>query len=155
MKKLRTGIKTMEMPDNTALVDLNTGEEVSPNVKVHKYMAGKEEFYLTYTYLINALMKDMTIAEVKVFSYLLEHYGAGTMFSITKTIKLAICKNTGLSNINTVSNVIGTLQTKNIPMLFKKGRGTYIINPRYAFKGSSKNRDKELQAIIELGCTNC
>ena len=155
MKKVKKTRTSVEIPDGFDLINFETGEVGEANVKQHEYMAGKESFYLTYTFLINALQKDMTIAEIKVFAYLLEHYGAGVSISINKTIKEEMCEKTGLSSINTISNVLSTLQTKEIPMLFKKGRGTFILNPRYAFKGSSKTRDKELMAIIKLGCKNC
>jgi hypothetical protein len=152
---LKTVYKEVMPPKDSIMVNLDTGEQVLPEIKVEERIVGKDEFYLTYTFLINALQQDMTIAEVKVFAYLLENYGSGIFISINKTIKEQICKKTGLNNTNTVSNVIYSLQKKKIPMLVKQGRGTFILNPRYAFQGSSKNRDKELKAIINLGCKNC
>lgn len=163
MKKYRENLKVetheKEMDnspeDVLSLVNETTGESTPVNIKKHGVMVGKEAFYLTYAHLINALKQDMSLSEIKTFAYLLEHYGAGTLFSINKGIKENICKETGLKNVNTVGNVLLALQKKEVPVLYKKDRGTYILNPRYAFKGSSKNRDKELAAIIQLGCKNC
>lgn len=159
MKKLKTIYSEMSTSkgtfDNTTIIDNETGEVLDPEIKRHKIMVGKDQFYLTYTYLLNALSKDLSLVEMKVYAYLLEHNNAGAEIGITKKMKESICAATNISHINSISNALKSLQEKELPFLFKSGRGTYILNPRYAYQGSTKNRDKHLKAIIDLGCINC
>lgn len=133
-------------------VDEN-GEVVEDEPVVHRvsYMAGKDQFYLMYSYFIDVLMssKDM---KLKVFAYLLEKYNAGTEFQLGNPIKKIIAEKLNTS-VSAVSNTITQLKRDNL--LYSPDRGLYILNPRYAFKGSSNERNKQLKIIIELGCKDC
>lgn len=167
LKQLQTG--NPEVLEIAGVIKGTISDEKQLHNKFKKYKIDREWFrynkeiknlFDTVECTTSSIFMDFltfhgTLAEIKVFAYLLENYGTGVFISINKTIKEEICEATGLSNINTIGNVLTNLQTKKMPMLFKKGRGTFILNPRYAFKGSSKTRDKELMAIIKLGCTNC
>jgi predicted transcriptional regulator len=93
----------------------------------------------------------MEQSEIRVFSFLLQ-YANGTKFSVNKPIRLEISKQTEL-NERTVYNTIKKLEDKKL--IFKHDTGAFQVNPRYAFKGSSLERNNQLKLIIELGCKEC
>lgn len=133
------------------LIDMETGEILESNIKKHGYIANsKEEFLLLYTSLLSVFLK-MSQAQIRVYAYTLR-FSDGNKFSVDKKMRLDIAKETSL-NERTVYNVQGELEK--MRLLFKGEDGLYIVNPRYAFRGSTMERNNQLKAIIELGCNDC
>ena len=133
------------------------GELLDETIKSHSYIANsKEEFFLIYSTLIGVFQK-ISSAEVRVYAFLLQHYPSGGKIVINHIIRNDMVKATGLSE-GTINNTLMSLTTSEkttYPLLYKLGRGTYQLNPRFAFKGSSKTRNNSLKSIIELGCKHC
>lgn len=138
-----------KLPEGTAPIDLTTGEvkEMVIQEHVHKVKDDKE-FVLCYVHFLNAMKRDMTLAEICVFAFLIERYGDGREFAVNKPMRELICQETKITNAGTVSNIIKSLCDKEIPMLIKLDRGLYRVNPRYAFKGRHDLRNKHLETII-------
>lgn len=135
----------------TNIVSEETGEIIDTEIKKHTYLANsKEDFMLIYSGIIGIFNK-MEQSEIRVFSFLLQ-YADGTKFSINKPIRLEISKVTEL-NERTIYNTVKKLEEKGL--IFKYNTGAYQLNPRYAFKGSTSDRNKQLKTIIELGCKDC
>jgi len=154
---MKTSIMTKRLTEITNTVDCETGEILRTDVKSHRYLANtKEEFFLIYTTLIGVFQK-ISAAEVRVYAFLLEHYHIDGKIVINDIIRQDIANITKLS-LGTINNTFmrltSTEQTTH-PLLYRLGRGTYQLNPRYAFKGSTLNRNHSLKAIIELGCKDC
>jgi len=128
---LRTRIKEI-----TRTVDKATGEIEDIEIKSHKYMVNtKEEFLLIYSTLIGVFQK-MSTAEVRVYAYLLQYYPAGGKIVINDIIRQDIMNSTNLkagSINNTLIKLTSTTLSKH-PLLYRLGRGTYQMNPRFAFK---------------------
>lgn len=137
---------------NLTIVDSSTGEVLEETVKKYKYLAkNKEEFYIVYTSLIG-VFKKLNSAEVKVYCHLLENYQVGTSIGVSATIRNIIGKDTKLSP-GTVANALGQLTEKKL--VYSPQRGVYKLNPRYAFQGSTVERNKMLKMILELECPDC
>ena len=133
-----------------SFVDVETGEILSVNSKQHGYIANsKEEFLLIYSSLLSVFI-HMEQSEIRVYSYLLR-YANSIEFSITKPLREKIAKETNL-NERTVYNTIQSLKKKKLIIEDSK---LFIVNPRYAFKGSSLERNNKLKAVIELKCRDC
>ena len=127
-------------------VDVDTGEILSSNERSYGYIANsKEEFFLVYSSILGIFM-NMTQSEIRVYSYLLR-YSSGIDFAINKGLRVKIGDEVGI-NERTVYVTIDSLIKKNL--IINMG-DLYVINPRYAFRGSTKERDNKLKAIIELG----
>ena len=140
-----------QLTEVNSVVDMETGELIEQITKKHSYLANsKEEFLLLYSSILGIFQK-MEQSEIRVFSFLLQ-YANGTKFSVNKPIRLEISKQTEL-NERTVYNTIKKLEEKNL--IFKHDTGAYQVNPRYAFKGSSLERNNQLKLMIELGCKDC
>lgn len=130
----------------------NEGILENTEIKKHTYMAGsKEEFMLLYTHVLPVFIGISAPAK-NVYAYILMAYKSGVDFEIAGGSRTLIGKHIGI-NPGTVSHCLSELTEANL--LYSRIRGIYRINPRYAFKGSSKDRDGELKAIIELGCKDC
>jgi len=136
------------------------GVIITENKVKRTYVAdSKEQFYIGYVKML-AVFMDLSAPAIKTFSYLLMNYNAGIQIGINKGIKKKIAEQMGIQSVGTINNSITELITphgKNDPTLLLRvpnERGTYIINPRYAFKGSTSNRNKSLCAVTELMFAN-
>ena len=139
------------------IVDHESGEVLDTTQKKHTYLANtKEQFLLAYTTLIG-VFQNISVAEIRVYAFLLEHYPADCKIVVNDIIRQDIAARTKLSpgSINNTLNRLISTDNTTYPLLYRLGRGTYQLNPRYAFQGSTANRNQSLKAIIELGCTNC
>lgn len=146
---LKTRIKEIH---KDTFVDPETGEVVEKtNVVKHTYMTGKDEFFLAYSYLID-MLKSCKDLKVKVYAYLLENYKTGVMFQLGNPIKNIMAERFDCS-ASSISNTLTILKEEKL--IYSPSRGLYMLNPRFAFKGSSTQRDKQLKVIFELGCKDC
>lgn len=131
------------------VVDADTGELLQEDVQVVKYLANnKEQFFLVYASLLG-LFQEMTAPEVKVYSYILEHYLSDSVIALPKGLKQVIGDKLKLK-LGTVNNAITKLNDKKL--IYSTQRGLYKINPRYAFKGSTKERNQMLKFVLEVEC---
>lgn len=144
---LKTGLT-----DRLTVVDSQTGEVLNEIVKKHKYLAkSKEEFFLVYVSLLG-IFKKLSHPETKVYCYLLENHIIGANIAITNKLRVIIGKETKLSP-GTVSNALGFLTEKRL--IYSPQRGLYKLNPRYAYQGSTADREKLLKFILEVECPDC
>ena len=138
-------------------IDKETGEVINIEIKNHKYLANtKEEFFLIYSTLIGVFQK-ISAAEIRVYAFLLQHYAVSGKIVINDIIRQDIVNKTGLTagSINNAFTDLTSIKNISHPLLHRLGRGTYQLNPRYAFRGSSQDRNNSLKSIIELGCDRC
>lgn len=94
---------------------------------------------------------EMSQAEIRIFGYCLR-FAKGVHFDISKKIRLDISNLTGL-NERTVLNTLPSLLERGL--LYKHSNGLYQLNPRFAFEGSTTERNHQLKILIELGCKEC
>lgn len=136
-------------------VDSETGELLDVTVKQHTYLANtKEQFFLGYVTMLSAF-NELSGNAIKTYAYLLERYNCGTLVAIVASIKDDIrshIKSRATTN-KVIDNAIAELVA--IKFLIRKAHGAYIINPRYAFKGSTRDRDASLAAVLRLECPEC
>lgn len=133
----------------TKVVDKESGELLSEDVelKSHSYIAkNNEEFFLVYTNLLNQFAVNLSSPEVKVYCQLLMSYHSDTEFALIKSLKEKIGEKIGLK-LGTVNNALGSLCEKGLVIRINKS--LFQLNPLYAFKGSTKNRNKALSIILK------
>lgn len=144
-------LKTGQLVTET-IVDSTTGEILVSNQKRHTYIANsKEEFLLVYTSLLGVL-NDLSAGAIRVYFYLLLHYRPAVPIEIGKKTRDLMATYCGISASN-VANSLSELKQKNL--VLSNEVKVYYINPRYAFKGDTSGRNKELKALIELGFKDC
>lgn len=138
---------------NTELVVSADGEVLDRNIKEYKYLAEtKEQFFIGYVSMLALFYEQLSGPEIKVYAYLLAHYNFDSTIAIVKGIKEEMVKKIGGST-RTIDNALVTLVAKKL--LYTTGRAIYKLNPRYAFKGSTGDRNKLLKVILELECPDC
>lgn len=143
---LKTGIREI-----STTIDTETGEIVDVQVQEHKYLANnKEEFFMGYSALIGVFMQ-MNQAEIRIFGYCLR-FAKGVKFDISKKMRLSMSAEIDI-NERTIHNTLPTLLEKKL--LFVHEDGLYQINPRYAYQGSTSERNHALKAVLELHCREC
>lgn len=148
---MKSYLKTVRT-DTQTTIDESTGEIIDQEVIHHKVMTqDREEFYLIYASLIG-LLGALSSPAVRVLSYVLLNYKPGSQFEIGGATRTIMAEKVKLSSSAIVKG-LAELVEENV--LYSPSRSMYIINPRFAFKGSTSDRSKGIRALIELGCTEC
>ena len=131
---------------------METGEVIGEEIKKHSYLANsKEEFMLLYV-TVFPIFIGLSHSSKVVYAYLLMRYKSGTTFEIGGASGSVIAKYGGVST-SAVANAITELKRQKL--IYSPTKSMYQLNPRYAFRGSTSERNKALKAIIEIGCKNC
>lgn len=137
----------------TEMVIDNNGEILNRNIKQHHYLANtKEQFFIGYVSMLAIFYEELSGPEIKVYTYLLGHYNFDSPIAIVKAVKEEMIKKIGGST-RTIDNALVTLTAKKL--LYTTGRAMYKLNPRYAFKGNTGERNRLLKVILELEYPDC
>lgn len=133
--------------DFSDFIDHSSGEVLASNVKHVNILVDTDEFMLIYARFWSLIRESpLSRADIDIASYVLEVYGNGQPFKITKYIKSIVGKQSGREP-STYNKSTGNLIKAGI--LLVVGVQTYKVNPQYAFKGSSKNRNKLVLELLE------
>lgn len=148
-KQIVSDFKEMIDPDTGELVDM-------PIVNTVNFIAGdKDEFYLIYSKLISLIIEDdLSGPEIKVYAYLLKTFGVGVPIALIKSIKEDMSTLMKIKT-STIDNAISRLSSRPTPLIFRKDKSVYYLNPRFGLKGSSSERNKQMRILFQLGCKNC
>ncbi len=135
-------------------VDSGTGEILSTEIKKHTYITDdKEQFMLLYTKLLSIFQDtEMTLPEIRVFSHLLEIWNFSQEYEIGRSTCVLLGEKFKLKP-ESVRNAVYKLKDRGL--IFSRKPKLFMLNPRYAFKGSSMLRKEALKTIITLGCKDC
>ncbi len=137
---------------DTHTVVNHDGEVLKQDIKNVKYLAAtKEEFFIMYASILGVLER-LTLPQIRVYTYLLENYNMGSYLPITYALKEVIATKYQISPGTVSNSLTGLVENK---LLFKTAKGMYKLNPRYAFKGSIRDRNSMLKVILEVECPDC
>lgn len=113
----------------------------------------QDDFIQVYLEDLSGLLGIESLAEFKVLLSLWqkanfnnENSNDGNVVYLIKSVKEEIANNTGHS-LSRINNTISSLTKKGL--LVKKDRSVYWLNPKYFFKGYSKDRIKVVKTVIE------
>jgi len=150
-KKTQAHLRTIKETVNN-YIDMGTGELVDSESNKITYLANaKEEFWLMYSSMV-LILKGSSDVRMKLFASLLERYGKGQEFSMSKTLKIIIAEETDCKP-RSFDTAFTYLLKENI--IVRIGPQTYKVNPRHVFQGSSGERNGQLKAVLELYCKDC
>lgn len=141
----------------TEIVDGNTGELLDTSVKKHSFLANtKEEFFIGYVSLL-ASLKKLNWTAIQVYAYILCNYPTSSKLGITTDIKRDMLASIGINakTIEVINRALRDLTQAHFLVKCEGTSSTYKINPRYAYKGSTTDRNAALLAIIQLECPDC
>lgn len=134
------------------IVSEETGEMLEQRTKSIKMLFNSDDFCLVYAGFWNVILNSpLSKSDIELFAYLINCYASGVPFTVTDYIKGEVSKVTK-KNKTSYNNSVRALLEHN--MIFSVSPRSYKINPRYAFEGSSKLRNK---AVIEMvsKCKDC
>lgn len=89
---------------------------------------------------------ELAKSDLELLAYLMMNYARGVPFNISDHVKSETSKQSGRSSVS-YNTCTKRLLESGFILPVKPNSRTYILNPEYAFEGSSKNRKK---AIIDL-----
>jgi len=139
--------------NSTVYVDTDTGEIASIDINKSMYLANtKEEFYLMYSSMVVNVLKKSHDVKIKLFAALLERYGRGQEFSMSKSLKNIIASETDCKP-RSFDTAFTYLVKNNI--IVRISPQLYRINPRHVFQGSSSERNNQLKVVLEVYCKDC
>jgi predicted transcriptional regulator len=148
-KHLRTGAI------NALMIKNQDDELISDNVIKHTYLAGsKEQFYLGYVTMLS-IFQNISAPAIKIYAFMLERYNAGVMIGVNKAVKTQMKEHMGFKGDSTINNALTELVKVGLLYKQKDVYGAFFINPRHAFKGSTRDRDNLLKTVLELHCPDC
>ncbi len=133
------------------LVDTISGEVLSTTSDIDVQSIIKstttEQFFFIYAQILSILYgKNLSTPTPKVFWWILEKFqGITTDFSITKMLKEECIRKIGVC-MRTVDAALKELSDEEL--LIKKGRATFMINPKFVWKGNIRDRQKYLSIEI-------
>lgn len=149
---MRTHLKNGKT-ETKIYVNEATGEVMEEEVIQHTYLAAtKEQFFIGYVSMLAMMYKELSGPEIKVYAWLLEKYPSDTTIAIVKGIKQEMSQVIGIK-VGTIDNAISGLTAKG--MIYSTGKAIYKMNPRYAYKGPTADRNRRLKAVLELECPHC
>jgi len=133
------------------VIDESTGEILSETTSVTMYLANSsKEFYLMYASMLSVL-KGSSDPKINLLAGLIERYSKGQEFSMSRGLKDLIAKECNGSS-RTFDRAFTVLKEENL--IIEVSPRLYRINPKHIFQGSSKNRDKSLKLLMEIGLKN-
>ncbi len=148
-------IKTRKEKVVNNYIDSKTGELIDQSIerKHHTIVIDdKETFYWTYL-AVEALLEDIDKVQFKVLFYcMLNCQWNKNLIILNKTVLQDIEKKVGLK-YQTVRNAISKLKKRGV--FIELGSATYRINPRYYWRGTSEERLRTMNYILEIECPNC
>ncbi len=148
---MRPYLKTV-YSEVTQTVDLESGELVDVQIKDTKVPTStKEEFVQLYT-SVESKLKNLSLSEERLWTYCILHCDNQNIIRILAYDKQIIFDKWGLAQ-STIANAINRLIEANL--IFRIGRGTYRVNPIYAWKGSSTDRRTMLTYVLTIECPTC
>lgn len=128
-------------------INIDTGEILGETSNISYYLANsREEFYLMYSSMV-LILKGSSDVKMKLFAALLERYSRGQEFSMSRSLKEIIAKETDCKP-RSFDTAFSYLVKENI--IIKIGSQLYKVNPRHVFQGSSQERNNQLKAVLEL-----
>jgi len=133
--------------EKVVVIDSESGEVLHEKTNnIVSIANSRQEFYYMYSSLI-LFFKNSTDTKVKMFACILERYSTGVEFSMTKSLKNIIAEESGCS-IRSLDNAFTQLIREDA--VVEVGKRLYRVNPLYVFKGSTKNREECLKAVLTI-----
>jgi hypothetical protein len=134
-----------------SIIDHETGE-VTEVKKTVKRRVARDKFIMLYLKDISSIIGLATKSEFKVLMSIcnMAKYNSNEVILI-KPKKEQIAEETGL-NYDNVKNTISRLHKKEI--LIRTASSTYLLNPKYFFKGEETERAKALKLVFEYTLTD-
>ena len=135
----------------TTVVDKDTGDIMEEHQRVREILvSSKEVFFMMYAG-VEGMLDDITYSELKILVWIMLHQAQDDNY-----VHLLLPDKKKLSEdmkvcFNSVRKGIVDLVKKDI--LIRQGgerSATYVVNPRYMWKGQNSERRKALEYILKL-----
>lgn len=136
-------------------IDAVTGEilDTQEDVKHHKIAVTNKDMFFMWFAEVSGIIDNLDRVEMTLIHWCGTNASYNeNMVNLTKPACDMITKKHGIG-YGTIKNAVSRLAKKKI--LIPLGSGTYRVNPRYFWKGDTKNRTKTMNFILEVECEDC
>jgi len=136
-------------------IDPESGELLATSMDVKEgkiIVESREQFSLVYATIIGAL-SELNGLDVKLLMYCTIHSSYNTNLIALSNPYLKYIAELYGSTPGSIRNSITRLCNKQI--LIKAGSGSYRINPRYFWRGTTPERERTMKYVLEVECPNC
>jgi hypothetical protein len=136
-------------------IDPESGELLATSMDVKEgkiVVESREQFSLVYATIIGAL-SELNGLDVKLLMYCTIHSSYNTNLIALSNPYLKYIAELYGSTPGSIRNSITRLCNKQI--LIKAGSGSYRINPRYFWRGTTPERERTMKYVLEVECPNC
>lgn len=148
MKPYLKNVKT----ETNSFIDTSTGELIErQEKKTNVVVQTREEFVQLYT-SIEAKLLELSLSEERVLFYCILHCDRENLIRVSSYDKKQMQDKWSIA-ASTIANALTTL--KRLKILIPLERGTFRINPVYAWKGTSNDRTLMLKRVLEIECPQC
>ena len=136
----------------TTIASIEIEEVINTSISKKQVLVNEDDFCLIYSEFWNVIMEfSLSKTDIEMFAYLIKNHSDGSPFSITSYTKEEISKKTQKA-VTSYNNCTRVLLKHNL--IYQVKNRVYKISPRYAFKGSSKNRHKAVIEMVSM-CKDC
>lgn len=144
-------LKTVHQ-ETTNYVDPDTGELVDAHIKNTKIVVNDRTEFIQLYISIESKLLGLSLSEERVLLYALLNCDNKNIVHISAYGRKEIAKSWGLAD-STVYNALAVLHKEGL--LVKIEKGTFRVNPSYAWKGNSTDRTTMLKHFLSVECTHC
>lgn len=135
------------------ITDKETGEVLDVQIAEHSVLVTtKEEFVQLYT-SVESKLYNLPLSAERVWTYCILHCQKDNIITFTAYDKTIIKEKWGLG-FSTTANALTTLVNNRL-LIKTTSKSVYRVNPNYAWKGTSNDRNKLLKYVLTVECPDC
>jgi hypothetical protein len=136
----------------TESIDSETGEVMDIQIKETKILTKSREEFIQLYVSIESKLSGLAFAQERLFTYCVLHCDRENIIRISSYDKKVIFEQWGLAASTIANSLQALIQAK---LLIRIGRGTYRINPKYVWKGTTDKRKEMLTHVLTIECPHC
>jgi hypothetical protein len=146
VKRRREKVKVVQAVDTT------TGEILDTSVQRESldFYVNNEQFYMTYISILKVL-EGTTPLEGLILQEMCFNCGYNdNTIHVSSGLRKSWSQKFGCTAQSISNSILGLKKKKLIMDLYVGSRGSFLVNPKYFFKGTAQGRNSALELMIQI-----